>query len=134
MTSMRADFPSEKAPATRVRLQISRLRRSMALLARMRRQCSRGEGRARQGLGEALADDLAASPSRILSSSSATARGLGLGGGARLHRVDRLEHGRDGRTPGLRHAGEHVPVEMHGAALAGGLWEHPCDRFGPAGG
>jgi len=35
-----------------------------------------GEGRARQGLGEALADDLAASPSRILSSSSATARAL----------------------------------------------------------
>ena len=40
---MGADLPSGKVPTTRVRLRISRLRRSMALLVRMRRQCSRGK-------------------------------------------------------------------------------------------
>lgn len=42
VTSMRAEFPSGKVPTTRVRLRISRFRRSMALLVRVRHQCSRG--------------------------------------------------------------------------------------------
>lgn len=53
---------------------------------------------------------------------------LALGRLARLHGVDRLEHGRDGRAPGLRHAGEHVAVEVHGAVPVGGIGEHLRDR------
>lgn len=41
-TSMSALLPSGKVPTTRVRLQISRLSRSMALLVLILRQCSRG--------------------------------------------------------------------------------------------
>ena len=42
MTSMRVEFPLGKVSTTRVRFQISRLRRLTALLMRMRRQCSWG--------------------------------------------------------------------------------------------
>ena len=47
--------------------------------------------------------------------------------------MDRLEHGRDGGAPGLRHTGEHVAVEVHGAAPVGGLREHLRDRADHAG-
>lgn len=42
-TSMRAELPSGKQPTTLVRRRISRLRRSMTLLVRMRVQCSLGK-------------------------------------------------------------------------------------------
>ena len=42
VTSMRALFPSGNVPTTRVRLRISRFRRSMALFVRILRQCSWG--------------------------------------------------------------------------------------------
>ena len=70
---MRADLPSGKAPTTRVRLRISRFRRSIALLVRIRRQCSRGKAVYARVSGKSPRTTLAASPSRIRSSSSATA-------------------------------------------------------------
>ena len=47
--------------------------------------------------------------------------------------MDRLEHGRDGGAPGLRHAGGHIAVEVHGAAPVGGIGEHLRDRADHAG-
>ena len=47
---------------------------------------------------------------------------------ARLLRVDRLEHARDRLPPRHRDFAEHVAVEMHGAALVAGLWEHLLER------
>ena len=47
--------------------------------------------------------------------------------------MDRLEHDRDGGAPGLRHPGEHIAVEVHGAAPVGGLREHLRDRADHAG-
>ena len=41
-TNIKTDFPLGEAPATRVFLLISLLRRTMALLVRIRLQCSRG--------------------------------------------------------------------------------------------
>lgn len=43
VTSMRALLPMGNAPTTRVRRQISRFSRSMALFVRMRRQCRIGK-------------------------------------------------------------------------------------------
>lgn len=89
MTSVRADLPSGKVPTTRVRLRISRFRRSIALLVRMRHQCSRG--RVRQGLGEALADDPGRLPEPHPVELLRDLEGHDLGSAARLHGVDRPE-------------------------------------------
>ena len=61
--------------------------------------------------------------------------GLGLGGGrlARLHRVDRLEHGRRLRPLRFGDLGEDVAVEAHGAALVSGVGEDLGDRADHAG-
>lgn len=45
---------------------------------------------------------------------------LGYGRLVRLHRVHGLEHRRDLRPLRLRDLGQHVAVEVHGAAPAGG--------------
>ena len=42
-TSIRTELPSGKVPTTRVRLRISRLRRSMTLFVRIRVQCPEGK-------------------------------------------------------------------------------------------
>ena len=76
VASMRADLPSGKAPTTRVRLRISRPSRSMALLVRMRRQCSRGNLVYVRVSVKPSRTTLAASPSLMRSSSPATSRAL----------------------------------------------------------
>lgn len=87
-----------------------------------------GEGRVRQGLGGALAGDPGGLTEPHPLELVRDRERLCLGGLARPHGVDRLEHGRDRGAPGLRHAGEHVAVEVHGAAPVGGIGEHLRDR------
>ena len=93
-----------------------------------------GKPGVRQRLGVAVHDD----PGRLLQPGPLELRGhlerLGLGGPARLHGVDGLEHGRDLRPLGLGYLGQHVAVEVHGAALVGGFREHLGDRADHAGG
>ena len=129
---MRADLPSGKVPTTRVRLRISRFRRSIALLVRTRRQCSRGKAVYARVSG-AFADDPGGLTEPHPLELVRDRERLCLGGLARLHGVDRLEHGRDRGAPGLRHAGGHIAVEVHGAAPAGGLRERLRDRADHAG-
>lgn len=59
---------------------------------------------------------------------------LGLGGFPRLHGVDRLEHRRGPGASGLRHLGQHVPVEVDGAALVRRVGEDLGYRADHAGG
>lgn len=92
-----------------------------------------GEGRVRHGLGEGLADDPSCLPESHPVELFGDREGLGHGGFARPKSVDRLEHGCDGRAPGLRCTGEYVAVEVRSAALAGGLEEHLGDRADHAG-
>ena len=87
-----------------------------------------GEARVRQGLPASAPYDPDGLPEPHPLELLGDREGLGLGGRARPHGVDRLEHGRGCDAPGLRHAGEHVAVEARGAAPAGGLGEHLRDR------
>lgn len=82
-----------------------------------------GEPGVRQRLGAAADDDLC----RLLQFEPLELRGhlerLGLGGPARPHGVDGLEHGRDLRPLGLGDLGQHIAVEVDRAALLDGLRE-----------
>ena len=80
-----------------------------------------GEPGVRQGLGEALPHDPRGLPEPHALELPGDLEGLGLGGLARLHGVYGLEHGGDRGAPGLGDPGQHVAVEVHGAALVGGL-------------
>ena len=69
---MRADFSSGNVPTTRVHRLISLLSRSMALFVRMRRQGSRGVSHHVSVSAKPSRTTLAAAPSFIASSASAT--------------------------------------------------------------
>ena len=99
----------------------------MVLLVRMRRQCSR-EARVRQGLPGSVPYDPGGLPEPHHLELVRDRERLVLGRGARLHGVGRLERSRDGRALGLRRPGEYVAVEVHGAALVGGVGENLRDR------
>ena len=92
-----------------------------------------GEPGVRQRLGAAVPDDHGGLPELGLLEFGCNLEGLGLGGLARLHRVDRLQHGGDPRAPGLGDPGQHVAVEVDRAALVGGLREDLGDRADHAG-
>ncbi len=77
-TSIRAELPLGKAPTTRVRRRISRIRRSSWLLVGRQRQCSGGREVVAQRLADGVLYDLAALASFIARSFSTTMRAFSL--------------------------------------------------------